>query len=156
MAWAQLVQAGMQAGSGLFDSGSAAIDARTSKSQGYLTADANETRLRARSAQDLGEQRATAVQSGFNANTGSLATVQSQSAGNLELDALTQRYKGQINAWQQDAILQRMNDKAQFMIDPLRKTKFGGSKASMILAGPATFYGAGAVDNAFGKYASGG
>lgn len=119
----------MQAGAGLlggiFDSATGAQDAKNSKAQGYLTADANETRVRANSAQALGEQRASAVESGFDANSGSLATLQTQSAGNAELDALTQRYKGQMNAWQQDLILSRQKDKMSFLENPMSGTKWG-------------------------------
>lgn len=76
--------------------------AKVDRSAGYAVASANEDRVRAHSAQTLGEQRAAAVQSGFDANTGSLATVQQQSAGNAELDALTQRYQGRLNAWRDE------------------------------------------------------
>jgi hypothetical protein len=92
MAWAAIAQGVGEGMGSIYDIGASAEDARTSKAQGYLTADANETRVRARNAQQLGEQRASAVESGFDANSGSLATVQTQSAGNLELDALNQRY----------------------------------------------------------------
>jgi hypothetical protein len=119
------VQAGGNVLGGVFDNASAVTDAKNSKSQGYLVADANETRVRASSNQALGEQRAAAVESGFNANTGSLAAIQTQSAGNLELDALNQRYKGQINAWQQDATIARIADKESFLENPMSGTKFG-------------------------------
>lgn len=125
MAWAQYVQEGANVLGGVFDNASQAVDAKESKSQGYLTADANETRVRANNAQALGEQRAAAVQSGFDANGGSLATVQTQSAGNLELDALNQRYAGQINAWRQDEILARQKDRMSFLENPMSGTKWG-------------------------------
>lgn len=119
------VQVGAGVLGGIFDNASAATDAKNSKTQGYLTANANEDRVRAHNAQALGEQRAAAVESGFNANTGSLATVQTQSAGNLELDALTQRYAGQINAWNQDMVLSRQRDKMSFLENPMSGTKWG-------------------------------
>lgn len=122
---AGFIQAGGSVLGGVFDSAAAVQDAKQSKSQGYLTADANEERVRANSAQQLGEQRAAAVESGFDANTGSLATVQTQSAGNAELDALTERYKGQINAWQQDQIITRSGDKESFLENPMSGTKWG-------------------------------
>lgn len=138
MAWAQFVQSGMQFQSGAFDSAAAGADAEESKKQGYLTADANETRVRANSAQQLGEQRADAVQSGFDANSGSLATVQSQSAGNAELDALTQRYKGQMNAWTQDQIIARGQQKLDNVINPMSTTKWGRFLSGFSIAGQAS------------------
>ena len=64
-------------------------------------------------AQNLGTLRASAVQSGFDANTGSLATLQIKSAGEMELDVLTNRYRGQLEAigLQTDAATSRMNAK---------------------------------------------
>ena len=59
---------------------------------------ANEDTQRRQNAMRLGEVRASAAQSGFDASTGSLATLQTKSAGELELDALTNRYKGQLQA----------------------------------------------------------
>jgi hypothetical protein len=125
MAYAQFIQQGAGVLGGVFDNAAAATDAQNSKSQGYLTADANETRVRASNAQALGEQRASAVQSGFDANSGSLATVQAQSSGDAELDALTQRYTGQINAWRQDLTVSRTNDKESFLENPMSGTKWG-------------------------------
>jgi hypothetical protein len=135
MAWAQFAQAGMQFEGGQFDASAGVADAQASKSQGYLTADANETRVRASNAQALGEQRASAVQSGFDANTGSLAQVQVQSTGNAELDALTQRYQGQINAWRQDQVIDRSGNKIKQVIDPLGNRKHGGV-AALLTGGP--------------------
>jgi hypothetical protein len=108
----------MQFAGGAFDSASSVQDAQASKTQGYRTADANETRIRARSAQQLGEQRAAAAQSGFDPNSGTLATLQEQSAGNAELDALTERYKGELNAWQQDLTIDRGIEKQMFVMNP--------------------------------------
>lgn len=122
---AGFAQAGGGILGGIFDSAASTQDAQTSISQGYLTADANEERVRANSAQQLGQQRASAVQSGFDANSGSLATVQSQSAGNAELDALTQRYKGQINAWQQQSTIDRTSEKESFLENPMSGTSWG-------------------------------
>lgn len=134
MAWAQIVQQGMGAAGGLFDTQAGLVDAQQSKMQGFATADANEGRVRASNAQTLGEQRAAAVQSGFDANTGSLATVQAQSAGNAELAALTQRYAGQINAWKQDQVIDRTVDKFNFVMNPagsLAGQKFGNAGSAI-------------------------
>ncbi|HEX7639821.1 MAG TPA: hypothetical protein VF457_15600 [Burkholderiaceae bacterium] len=73
--------------------------AQEQRRAGYAVANANEERVRRRDAQQLGAQRAAAAESGFDPNSGSLATAQAQSSGNLELDALTARYAGQVNAW---------------------------------------------------------
>jgi hypothetical protein len=59
---------------------------------------ANEDTQRRQNAVRMGEVRASAAQSGFDASAGSLATLQTKSAGELELDALTNRYKGQLQA----------------------------------------------------------
>lgn len=56
----------------------------------------------------LGEQRAAAVQSGFDPNTGSLAELQGDSAGALEFDALTARYEGQLQALSFDTQAQNL------------------------------------------------
>jgi len=119
MAWAQFVQQGMQMAGGLFDSAAETADARASKAQGYVVANANEERIRQRSSQELGAQRAAAAESGFDPNSGSLAALQQQSAGNAELDALTERYKGQLNAWQQDLTIQRAAERTNYVLDPL-------------------------------------
>lgn len=149
MAWAQFVQQGMQLGGGLFDSAAGAADAQASKTQGYRTADANEERIRARSAQALGEQRAAAAQSGFDPNSGSLATLQQQSSGNAELDALTERYKGQINAWQQDLSLTRGREKMNFLENPMSGTPWGRFLSKFNNAGLGTYTNSG--DSSFLK-----
>ena len=59
---------------------------------------ANEEVVRRRNAQAMGDVRATAAESGFDPNSGTLADLQSRTAGELELDALTARYKGQLEA----------------------------------------------------------
>lgn len=61
-------------------------------------ASAREDRVRYENALKLGEQRAAVVQSGADASTGSTLKLQSQSAGNAELDALYQRYEGELRA----------------------------------------------------------
>lgn len=69
-------------------------NARTAR----LQANAKEDLIRRQSRQKLGEQRAAAAQSGFDPNTGSLLDIQADSAGALELDALTTRYEGTLQA----------------------------------------------------------
>lgn len=66
----------------------AKANARYSRQQGAAAEDTQ----RRQNALKLGEQRAAAAQSGFDSSSGSMATLQGQSAGELELDALTTRY----------------------------------------------------------------
>jgi hypothetical protein len=61
-------------------------------------ANAKEELIRRQNARQLGEQRAAAAQSGFDPSSGSLLRIQGESAGNTELDALTARYEGQMQA----------------------------------------------------------
>jgi len=63
-----------------------------------LQGSANEDSVRRRNAQILGRQRAAAAQSGFESSSGSLAELQTQNAGQLELDALTGRYQSELSA----------------------------------------------------------
>lgn len=139
MGWAQFIQQGMQMAGGLFDSAAAGVDAQTSKRMGYAAADANEERIRRESAQQLGIQRASAAQSGFVSNTGSMLTLQGESAANAELDALTERYKGQLNAWQMDEQTRRAEEKMSFVINPIGHQL--GGRASAILTGPIGYLG---------------
>jgi hypothetical protein len=101
-------------------------NARNAETAGY----ANEDRQRRRNAFTLGTQRAAMSQSGFEGNTGSALELQGNSAGNAELDALTERYKGQLQgtADRNRANLYRAQGKAQL---------FGGvlNAASMIYGG---------------------
>lgn len=61
-----------------------------------------------------GNLRASAIETGFDANTGSLATLQAKTAGEMELDVLTARYRGELEAigLQQDAAIGRSNASA--------------------------------------------
>jgi hypothetical protein len=141
MAWMQFVQMGMQMAGGIFDTASDAADARAQKAVGYATANANEERIRRDNAMKLGVQRAAVAQSGFDPSSGSMLTLQGQSAANAELDALTERYKGQLTAWQSDERIQRANDRLNFIADPI----FGRlGKASGLVHGGGfvSYYGA--------------
>lgn len=157
MGWMQFVQSGMQMAGGLYDAAADQKDAALQKRIGLATANANEERIRRDSATALGVQRASAAQSGFDSSSGSFAALQGQSAGALELDALTERYKGELNAWQMDERANRARDKQNFMLDPLGH--FGQNrKASSWLFGG----GIGALTNSktadpfFGKRGYGG
>lgn len=70
----------------------AELNAKTALQQGNAAEEAQ----RRRRTQMLGVQRAAAAESGFDPNTGSLATLQIKSAGETELDALTARYEGTL------------------------------------------------------------
>lgn len=63
-----------------------------------LQANASEEAIRRRNALQLGEIRAGAAETGFDPSSGTLATLQSRSAAELELDALTERYNGQLRS----------------------------------------------------------
>lgn len=124
----------MNMASSMFDSAASATDAKGQKRYGFQVADAKEESIRRSTSQALGEQRAAAAQSGFDPSSGSIVKLQQQSAGEAELDALTARYEGQLNAWKMDESIQRARDKMNFVINPIG-TQLGG-KASAILTGP--------------------
>ena len=143
MAWAQFIQMGVQMAGQTYDTFEASANAGQSKEAGYASANANEERIRRSNAMQLGRQRVAAAQSGFDPNSGSIATLQAQSAGQAELDALTERYKGDLNAWQQDEIQKRESEKFQYLIDPIfGKTinKTFGRATPLVSAGSALSY----------------
>lgn len=97
--------AGLQAVSAIQQGGDAArsmnnqADAlRAGAVNARQVAGAREERIRYENALKLGEQRAAAAQSGFDPNYGTTLKMQGQSAGNAELDALYQRYEGELRA----------------------------------------------------------
>jgi hypothetical protein len=102
MAYAAIAMAVVSAVSSYENAQGSIQQAHADQAAGYRTAAANEDRVRAGNAQKLGSQRAAAVQSGFDPNSGSIAQLQQQSAGNAELDALTTRYQGRLNAWRDE------------------------------------------------------
>lgn len=61
-------------------------------------AGAREEQQRRTNRMRLAHQRASVAQTGFDPNTGSLAMLQVESAGNAELDALTTRYSGELQS----------------------------------------------------------
>lgn len=85
-------------------------NAKTAQQQ----AAAREESIRRHNRLKLGAQRAAAVQTGFDPNTGSLLSLQGDSAGELELDALTARYDGVMQAlsFSQQASRERANGRA--------------------------------------------
>lgn len=76
-------------------------------------AGAREELIRRHNRQKLSEQRAAAAQTGFNPNAGSLLELQGESAGNLELDALTARYEGQLQSLSFENEARNMRRKAR-------------------------------------------
>lgn len=63
-----------------------------------LQANAEEETTRRRNALQMGNVRATAIESGFDPNSGSLASLQIKNAQEMELDALTNRYNANLQA----------------------------------------------------------
>lgn len=72
-----------------------------------LESNAKTTRLQSNAAEEaqrrqariiMGEVRANAADTGFSPGGGSLLNLQTQTAGELELDALTTRYRGELSA----------------------------------------------------------
>lgn len=123
----------------LFDAGASSEDARNSKAMGYASANANEERIRRANALRLGQQRAAAAQSGFDSSTGSLASLQAESAGQAELEALTERYKGDLNAWKADEQINRQREKFAYLLDPVFKGR--KSAGSLIFGGGVSYFG---------------
>lgn len=70
----------------------------------------DERQLRVHGQKTLGEMRAGFGASGVQSNEGSAADIIGQSAANIEMDALTVRHGGEIQAWkhQQQANLYRL------------------------------------------------
>jgi len=121
MAFAPLIVAGISAAGAVYASKQqsnaaeyrAQVDENNAKLTEQQTAAAEESQRRQMAVQ-LGNLRASAIDTGFDANTGSLATLQSRTAGEMELDVLTARYRGQLEAMglHQDAAIGRDNAKA--------------------------------------------
>lgn len=89
---------------------SAAIDEANAKLARDQTAVAEE-QLRRRNTQQMGYIRASAIDTGFDPGTGSLLNLQTKSAAEMELDVLTARYRGELEAigLQTDAGVKRNN-----------------------------------------------
>lgn len=78
-----------------------------------LQSNAEEEARRRQMALDLGRQRAEATETGFNPGGGSFLNLLTKNAGEMELDVLTARYRGQLESMglEQDAKVQRSNAK---------------------------------------------
>lgn len=88
----------------------AADNARTAR----LQANAQEEIQRRQNALRMGEIRASAAESGFDPSSGSLLALQTKSAAEMELDALTTRYEGELQSisFQNQAASYRAEGKA--------------------------------------------
>jgi hypothetical protein len=100
-------------------------------------ANADEERQRRMNALRMGEARAGAAESGFDSSSGSLAGLLVKNAGEMELDALTTRYKGQMEAisFENEAATHRANAKSA------RRSGYMNAFGSLMQAGAS--YGGG-------------
>lgn len=99
------VNGGVQAAATVYEGYQRAANYETAAKQDQVNADtarvqgnADEDRLRWGNEEKLGMQRAAIAESGFSGSSASMDTLQGQSAGQLELNALTLRYKAQMTA----------------------------------------------------------
>lgn len=76
----------------------AADNANANARNTRLQSSANEDRERRAARMQQGSLRAAAAETGFDPSTGSLADLQARNAGELELDILTERYRGELSA----------------------------------------------------------
>jgi hypothetical protein len=101
-------------------------------------AGAREETVRRQNAMRLGEQRAGAAQSGFDSSAGSFGELQGQSAGNAELDALSTRYEGELQA------LNLENEATSYRMRAKTATRQGYlNAAGSLMQGASMAYGAG-------------
>lgn len=75
---------------------------------------AEEESQRRQMALQMGNVRAAAAQTGFDPNSGTLLNLQAKTAGEMELDVLTRRYRGELEAvgLKQDADISRFNGRS--------------------------------------------
>jgi hypothetical protein len=108
------------------------LNAITARQQGNAAEEAQ----RRKNAQLMGMQRAAAAESGFDPNTGSLATLQIKSAGETELDALTARYQGTIQGM-------GLDQQATSLRSQARNTRTSGylSAAGTLAQAGGSYYG---------------
>lgn len=75
-----------------------AANARSNASMTRMQTSAQEDMQRRQMRMRAGESRAAAVESGFDPNSGSLGAMQAKTAAEMELDVLTARYEGELQA----------------------------------------------------------
>lgn len=98
----QVVGGIQRAQAGAAEAGAIADQAEQNANASRQQTSANEDRIRHMNRLRLGEQRANAAQSGFDPSSGSIVKLQGDSAGQMELDALTQRYEGNLRSMSLD------------------------------------------------------
>ncbi len=76
----------------------AANQASANAANARLQSNAREEMQRRKNAMLLGDLRAASAQTGFDPSSGSLASLQARSSAQLELDALTERYNGELQS----------------------------------------------------------
>lgn len=110
MSFFQMAAAAVQAMGAIYQGNAQAAGAEAAAGQAEANAritrqqsSANEDTRRRQSAMQMGDIRARAADSGFDPSSGSLATLQAKSAGEMELDILTKRYEDQLRAMSFDA-----------------------------------------------------
>lgn len=91
----------------------ASVDEQNATLTRQQTAAAEEGQRR-QMALNMGDVRAAAAQTGFDPNSGTLLNLQAKTAGEMELDVLTSRYRGELEAvgLSHDAALSRFNGKS--------------------------------------------
>lgn len=101
----QFIPAALAAVGSIYQGQVAGEEARAAATNASNTADLarrqaaiREERIRQANALRLGEQRASAAQSGFDPNTGSLLLLQGDSASEAEYEALNARYEGVLQS----------------------------------------------------------
>lgn len=95
------IGAGLQIAQGMAQAGAMkdaanAMDANAASVRQAGSAD--EETLRRQQRLEMGKVRASALETGFDASSGSLAKLQARSAAEMELDALTHRYRAELQA----------------------------------------------------------
>ena len=134
------VQAGTQvigaAGQNIADMGSSKENIRlaTIEKKSILNAsnyEANKTRREGQAF--LGQTRTIQAASGVDITTGSAADVGAESAKNIEMDALTELYRGRLKAWSKDVEIEQHKTKAKHAKNVLYTTLLGGPVEGMAL-----------------------
>ena len=147
MAFAPIMMAvagGVQALGAIYDGNAAAAQstaaanaAAANAHNARLQTDAREEQQRRRNAMLLGDLRAASAQTGFDPSSGTLSRLQSSSAAQLELDALTNRYSGELQAISLDNEAQTYRNRASAQ----RKTGYL-TAAGSVLNAAGNYYGA--------------
>lgn len=97
---------------------------------------AREDMQRRQNAMRMGDLRARSAESGFDPSSGSLATLQTKSAAEMELDALTTRYESDLRAlsFENEGRAQRYNARVA------RRSGYLSAAATLAQAGSQSFF----------------